>query len=106
MAQTVTLGSHLTAMSDELKAALQKRDADAKVHINAAIQHAQAANAELKTQAAAGNAKAKQQAEQTMKHLDELIENGKVALTEAGNALHERVDTMIAHAKKAIQSNG
>ena len=105
MAQTQTVQEHLTAVRDELKAAVQKRDADAKTHINTALEHARMANADLKAEIAASNPKTKQQAQDTMKHLDELVENGKKALNEAGDQLHNRVDTMITHAKEAIQAS-
>lgn len=105
MEQTQSLKEHLAAIQNELKTATQKQDADARARINVALEHAQKAASELKAQAAASSGDAKKQADETMHHLDELAKNGEKALSESGDALHARVDTMIAHAKSAVEAS-
>jgi hypothetical protein len=97
MTQAQSVQEHLAAMRDELKTAAQKKDAEARTSINAALQHAQQAQTEMQSRTSAG-------ASETMKHLDELTANGKKALQESGDALHARIDTMMAHAKNAIEA--
>lgn len=98
MAQAQSVQEHLTAVRDELKSAAQKNDADARTHVNAALQHAQMAMTNLKSQAAASSAEA-------CRHLDELAKNGKQALSESGDALHARIDTMMTNAKSAVEAS-
>ena len=104
MAKTQSLEEHLTAVRDELKAASQKADSEAKTRINAALEHAQMARTELKAQIATANPKAKQSADQTMQHLDDVAKNAQKSVAETGEVLHKRVDSMLASAKSAIES--
>jgi ElaB/YqjD/DUF883 family membrane-anchored ribosome-binding protein len=97
MAQTQSVQEHLAAMSDEIKAAAKKTDTEARAKINAALQHAQKAQADMQARGSAGSS-------ETMKHLDELTKNAKQALSESGNELHARIDTMITNAKHAVDA--
>ena len=95
MEKTQSLQEHLTAMCDDLKAATKQTDAEARARINSAMQHAQMAASQLKTQAASN---------QTMQHLDQIAKDGKKAMAESGSDLHDRVDAMMTHAKSALEA--
>ncbi len=103
MAQTQSVNEHLTAVRDELKAASEKRDEEAKTRINAALAHAQQAQAAMKAQIDSSGGK--DTVDKTMAHLNELSQDGKKALEENGQALQVRIQSMMGSAKNAIDSN-
>ncbi len=96
MNQMQSLEEHLRALHDELNAAAKTDDLEAKRSINEALQHVEAAQAQLKTRTGA-------RTEQIGQHLDSLQEHGAHATNEHGDALRVRLQKMIATCKNAME---
>ena len=95
MNQMQSLEAHLTALHDELSAAAKAEESQARERIDAALQHIEAAQAQLKARTSA-------RTEQIGAHLDTLREHGAHAANERGETLRERLHKMMATCKDAI----
>ncbi|MBV8636692.1 MAG: hypothetical protein JO322_01280 [Candidatus Eremiobacteraeota bacterium] len=96
MNQTQSLEEHLNALHNELNTAAKTEDAEARKHIDEALQHLEAAQAQLKTRTGA-------RTEQIGQHLDVLKEHGAQAANEHGDALRVRIHKMIAACRNAME---
>ncbi len=93
---TQSLQEHMTAVRDELQAAAKQSEPEMRARIDAAKQHAETAASQLKSQAGSS---------ETMQHLNEIAKDAQKSLDEDGAALQARMNTMMAHAKSAIDAS-
>lgn len=104
MEQATTISERLNAVLDQLKAASTAADADARTRLISAIEHAQQVETELQTRIAQSDGRARADDDEAAAHLNVMAENGRRALDQTGTSLRSQVNTLIASARRAIDS--
>ncbi|HEV3153432.1 MAG TPA: hypothetical protein VGZ02_06500 [Candidatus Baltobacteraceae bacterium] len=104
MATTQTIKEHLTAIRETLQATSKQRDEEVKTKINSAVDHAKRAASEMQARIASNNEKAGAHYEEALKQVEHIVQDGKKAMTEAGETLQGRVKSMTESAKRALST--